>query len=65
MTAETSATREILLVVGVAMLGVLLALVSVVTPWYTGPTAGTGPVVVELHAPDPPVRSTDIEAAPR
>ncbi|WFE26828.1 hypothetical protein O7623_26715 [Solwaraspora sp. WMMD791] len=64
MAADTSATREVLFVVGVALLGVALALASVLTPWYVGPTATTGPSVVEMRAPQHPPATTGIDAAP-
>ncbi|WSA12671.1 hypothetical protein OG958_16985 [Micromonospora sp. NBC_01813] len=63
MVTDTSATREILFVVGVALLGVLLALVTVVTPWYAGPIATDAPGVVELHAPEPARVAADLGAS--
>jgi hypothetical protein len=61
--SDTSATREVLFVVGVALLGVLLALVTVVTPWYSGPIASTGPEVVDLHVPQPANVAVDFGVA--
>lgn len=63
MVSDASATREILFVVGVALLGVLLALVTVVTPWYSGPIASTGPEVIDLHVPEPTNVGVDLGVA--
>ncbi|MGI5214631.1 hypothetical protein [Plantactinospora sp. CA-290183] len=50
-SAGAGATREILVVLGLAGGGLLLAVLAAFTPWY-GESAGSGRVeVVEMHAP--------------
>ncbi|MFY1634041.1 hypothetical protein ACN27F_12295 [Solwaraspora sp. WMMB335] len=63
MELDTCAAREILVVVSIALLGVLLALVSVLAPWYAGPLDTRRPVVVEMHAPQQPTLTPDLGAA--
>ncbi|GAB3157357.1 hypothetical protein GCM10027290_58080 [Micromonospora sonneratiae] len=54
--AGTGATREILMVFGLALAGIFLALIAVFAPWYGESVSPERPVVVEMHAPDrPPV----------
>lgn len=53
MTGDTGAgaTRELLLVVAVAVAGVLLAVVAVFSPWHAVPSGAAPAGLVELHSP--------------
>ncbi|MDG4767757.1 hypothetical protein O7632_27225 [Solwaraspora sp. WMMD406] len=62
MAADIGAVREVLLVVGFALVGVLIALVSVITPWYGGSSSTDQAPVVELHAPQRTQQATDLSA---
>jgi hypothetical protein len=54
MAAEGAATdgvREILIVLGLALAGLLLTAFAVFAPWYPDTTSAPTPAVVELRAP--------------
>ncbi|WP_018720514.1 hypothetical protein [Salinispora fenicalii] len=55
MTGQGSlnAVRELLLVTAVAVVGVLLALIVVFSPWHPGPDKAAPAAPVELRSPEP------------
>ncbi|WP_341717502.1 hypothetical protein QQG74_27060 [Micromonospora sp. FIMYZ51] len=50
----SAATRELLLVVAVAIAGVLLAMLAAFTPWPVTPGGAAPSGLVELHGPPAP-----------
>jgi len=63
--ASTGAAREIVMVLGLALVGVLLALLTVLTPWYAPPIVADRPAVVEMRQPVGPKPASDFGAARR
>ncbi|WP_018830654.1 hypothetical protein [Salinispora tropica] len=55
MTGQSSlnAVRELLLVAAVAVVGVVLALIVVFTPWHAVPDKAAPAAPVELRSPEP------------